>query len=143
MVQRPSHPPGGRLHRSWLGKVMRVCQRSATAVERPPTVNTLTEVGRLTQLIPGQASHVPFEFRPLHKYLRARFADSLVLTFDQIVDLIGQPLPAVAYTESAWWASSEEVDAASPQSTAWICADRTALANLLTRTVLFDRRPDR
>lgn len=88
---------------------------------------------------PAPASDVSPEFRPLHKYLAGRFADSLVLTFAQIGDLLGHPLPASALTEADWWVTQGTT--LSPQSAAWVCANRSALANLRARTVRFDRVP--
>lgn len=74
----------------------------------------------------------------LHAYLKGRYADDLVLTFDQIEDLIGFPLPAPARLQAEWWASGDRSDA-SPQSRAWTHANRTATVNLFARTVLFQR----
>ena len=74
----------------------------------------------------------------LHVYLKGRFADNLVLTFDQIEDLNGFPLPAPARLHVEWWATGNE-SPASPQSGAWTQANRTATVNLFARTVLFQR----
>lgn len=79
------------------------------------------------------------DYRPLHAYLSGRFADSIVLTFGQIEDLLGHTLPGRAYTESGWWTSAEAGTTESLQSSAWIRAQRTATVNLAARTVLFDR----
>ena len=76
----------------------------------------------------------------LHVYLKGRFADNLVLTFDQIEDLNGFPLPAPARLQAEWWATGDRSDA-SPQSCAWTQAKRTATVNLFARTVLFQRAP--
>lgn len=79
------------------------------------------------------------DYRPLFKYLDGRFADSIVLTFGQIEDLIGHPLPGRAFSEPAWWTGAEAGQTASPQSSSWSQAHRTARANLTSRTVMFDR----
>ncbi len=84
-------------------------------------------------------SEVPADYRPLHKYLTGRFADSVVLTFAQIEDLLGRPLPGLAYSDLAWWISPGEGGAASPQVRSWSLAQRTASANLGARIVTFDR----
>ena len=42
---------------------------------------------------PEKTARVPTEYLPLHKYLVNRFADSVVLTFAQLEDLTGCPLP--------------------------------------------------
>jgi hypothetical protein len=79
----------------------------------------------------------PAEYRILHKYLRDRFADTVVLTFAQIEDLLGCALPDVARLRLDWWATTDE--APSAQSRTWTQASRTAVPNLLARTVMFDR----
>lgn len=92
-------------------------------------------------LPPGStpASDESADYRLLHKYLSGRFADSIVLTFGQIEDLLGHALPGRAYTESGWWASADAGTTESLQAGAWIRAQRTAKVNLAARTVLFDR----
>jgi hypothetical protein len=84
-------------------------------------------------------SEQPGDYRPLFKYLNGRFADSIVLTFGQIEDLLGRALPGPAFSEPAWWAGADAGQTASPQSSSWSQAHRTAKANLAARTVLFDR----
>lgn len=84
---------------------------------------------------------VPAAYRPLHKYLNGRFADSLVLTFAQIEDLLGFSLPSAARTEQGWWAAAAADGTPSEQSSSWLAANRVATANLPARTVLFDRGP--
>ena len=82
---------------------------------------------------------VPAEYRPLHKYLVDRFADVVVLRFDEIEALLGFVLPPSARVEKGWWSASDAVGTASAQSHAWTRADRTATPNLLARTVAFER----
>jgi hypothetical protein len=79
----------------------------------------------------------PSEYRGLHKYLRERFADNVVLTFAQIEDLLGGALPEVARLRSEWWATNH--DAPSTQARAWTQARRTATPHLLAKTVSFER----
>jgi len=74
----------------------------------------------------------------LHVYLKGRYADNLVLTFDQIEDLNGFPLPAPARLQVEWWATGDRSHP-SPQACAWTQAKRTATVNLFARTVLFQR----
>jgi len=85
----------------------------------------------------ARASTVQPAYRPLHKYLRDRFAQTVVLTFTQIEDLIGAPLPDAARAQAGWW-TNPGTDA-SPQAQTWIAAERTAEPNLLARTVRFER----
>jgi hypothetical protein len=82
---------------------------------------------------------VPTQYRPLHKYLAGRFADTVVLTFGQIEDLIGLALPGAARLQQDWWANPEKGSIPSPQSSSWIEADRIASANLSAQTATFDR----
>ena len=78
------------------------------------------------------------DYRLLHKYLKERFADRLVLTFAQIQDIMGCPLPGPAWIEPDWWATAA-VGARSTQSDAWTAAGRTATVNVPARCVVFER----
>jgi hypothetical protein len=78
-------------------------------------------------------------YRPLHEYLRKRFADSVVLTFDQIEDLLGTTLPAEARNDQGWWERPTATATEAHCSDAWVLANRTARPNLQAQTVLFDR----
>lgn len=78
------------------------------------------------------------EHRVFHKYLRDRFAESVVLTFGEIEDLLGSALPAVARVQATWWTDVKD-GTRSAMSPAWVQADRTALPNLFAKTVRFDR----
>src|SRR5437764_12979936 len=87
---------------------------------------------------PSQSIDVAAEYRSLHKYLGGRYADTVVLTFAEIEDLLGCPLPALARVRQDWWAN-EDPERPSIQSRSWTDAGRTAKANLVARTVVFDR----
>jgi hypothetical protein len=89
-----------------------------------------------------QGFAVPAEYRPLHKYLSARFADTVVLTLAEIEDLLGVPLPAAARQEPAWWTNPDTDALASPQSHAWMQANRMATPHLSAHTVSFERDLD-
>ena len=78
-------------------------------------------------------------YRLLHDYLRDRFADTVVLTFDQIEDLIGLALPSEARSDAGWWSLPPAVPTDAHWSDAWVLASRTARANLQAKTVIFDR----
>ena len=82
---------------------------------------------------------VPAEYMSLHKYLETRFADTVVLTFGQIEDLLGFALPESARREPAWWADGDADDKPSAQACSWTQAHRTATPNLLAHTVSFAR----
>ena len=81
---------------------------------------------------------VPAEYLPLHKYLDARYAIAVVLTFAEIEDLIGFALPDLARRQREWWGQAE-ADPPSIQSRSWVQANRTATPNMLAQTVLFER----
>jgi hypothetical protein len=84
------------------------------------------------------ASGVPVPYRALHTYLSGRYADVVVLTFGEIEDLLGRALPDVARVQPEWWVN-EDKDHPSPQSGAWLQASRTAKANLVAGTAVFER----
>jgi hypothetical protein len=79
------------------------------------------------------------EYGLLHKYLRDRYANRIVLTFAQIEDLIGFPLPALARRQADWWGGADPTAHHSPQVDAWTLASRTATVNLLAQCVVFER----
>ena len=82
---------------------------------------------------------VPAEYRPLHKYLAGRYADTLVLSFTDIEALLGFPLPDGARRLAEWWSNTDAGDGSSPQCAAWIGAGRTATPNVRASNVLFVR----
>lgn len=76
-------------------------------------------------------------FLALHEYLKNRYADVVVLTFAQMEDLLGSPLPVAARQDPTWW-SSDKLDNFE-HSNSWRLANRTAVANLMARTATFER----
>ena len=88
----------------------------------------------------SQPTAVTAEYRALHKYLAERFADVVVLTFTQIEDLVGHPLPALARAQQEWWANPAAGTAPTVQSLSWTQASRTATPNLRAGTVASERR---
>jgi hypothetical protein len=88
-----------------------------------------------------QGGAVPAMYLPLHKYLKNRYADIVVLGFGEIEDLLGCTLPEAARLQQSWWANPEAEAAPSVQARSWTQADRTATANLQAQRVVFDRRP--
>ena len=79
------------------------------------------------------------EHRVLHKYLKDRYAEVVVLTFSQIEDLLGARLPVGALAEAGWW--TDPLGGAGSFQLAWIHASRTATPNLFARSVRFERVP--
>jgi hypothetical protein len=77
------------------------------------------------------------EYQPLHKYLRDRYANRLVMTFAEIEDLLGFSLPGGARLNDAWWAAPAGLGPA--HAAAWTLAGRTATVNRLAQIVVFER----
>ena len=75
----------------------------------------------------------------LHKYLANRYADTVVLTFADIEDLLGFTLPSLARVRPDWWTDTDPASAPSGHTDAWRLANRTARPNLLAQTVVFER----
>ena len=105
--------------------VRQMMRSDAPAAERHP----VTVIGR--------AAKVPNKYVPLHDYLANRYADSVVLTFAQLEDLLGFALPDSARTQQEWWTNTDRYK--SSYADAWIMGGRTAKPNLLARTVTFER----
>lgn len=78
-------------------------------------------------------------FKVFFDYLENRYANTVVLTFAQIEDLLGSALPAAALVDNEWWTGAE-VDMAKPRcSDCWLLARRSAVPNLPARIVRFAR----
>src|SRR4051812_1244396 len=86
-----------------------------------------------------QGSAMSGKYLSLYKYLASRYADTVVLTFAAIEDLLGFALPESARLRLDWWTTSDTAAGESGHRQAWIEAKRTAKANLLAQTVVFDR----
>ena len=82
------------------------------------------------------------EYELLHKYLRDRYANRVVLTFGELEDVLGFSLPDPARVHRAWWDGGDFGSAPSTQSFAWRLAGRTATVNLPARSVVFERDPE-
>jgi hypothetical protein len=75
----------------------------------------------------------------LFDYLEERYAQTVVLTFEQIEDLLGSDLPEPARRDDGWWHEPEP--GTTSGSRAWTLAGRTAKPNLQAQTVTFERVP--
>jgi hypothetical protein len=73
----------------------------------------------------------------LFDYLEDRYAQTVVLTFQQIEDLLGTGLPEPARQDGGWWLEPET--GATGGTRAWTLAGRTARPNLQAQTVTFER----
>lgn len=79
-------------------------------------------------------SRLELLYTPLGDYLRGVDpAEDAVLSFTQIEEVIGRPLPDRARSKPDWWHSVPR----QPQSRAWLRADRRAEADLSAETVTF------
>ena len=75
----------------------------------------------------------------LYKYLANRYANTVVLTFAEIEDLLGFTLPEQARLEQAWWTTPAAPRSGPAYSDSWVLASRSALPNLGAQTVAFER----
>jgi hypothetical protein len=89
----------------------------------------------------SSSSAVTAQYRSLYKYLHDRYADTVVLTFAEMEDLLGFTLPDVARVDHAWWANTDP-DTPSPQSLSWMQANRTATPRFPAHVVVFERISD-
>jgi hypothetical protein len=78
-------------------------------------------------------------YRLLQKYLDERHADTVVLMFSEIEDILGFPLPDPARRQPDWWANPTPDGTASEQSRSWTSGTRTAGVNLTAQKVTFTR----
>ena len=87
----------------------------------------------------SQRSVMAGKYLSLYKYLENRYANTVVLTFSEIEDLLGFSLPNVARLREDWWTKPDRDTTRPGYSDSWILANRTARPNLLALTVVFDR----
>ena len=110
--------------RGWMMRL-----KAAAADARP------TPACRRGGAVAGDDRQVPL----LYEYLEHRHANTVVLTFAEVEDLLGFPLPEQARRHREWWTDADASMAGAPHSDAWILASRTAVPNLSAQTVVFDR----
>ena len=96
---------------------------------RAPAAETVKPQGRVMS---GQ-------YLLLYRYLEDRYANTVVLTFAEIEDLLGFALPDQARLHQEWWTDAKTSMAGPNYSDSWILASRTAVPNLMARTVVFER----
>jgi hypothetical protein len=84
---------------------------------------------------PPARRRVVGELGPLHTYLADRYADTVILTFEQIEAINGAPLPPAARRDGTWWVPG----AAARHTDAWTLAQRKATVNLQARLASFER----
>lgn len=106
---------------------------------RPVATTDAAATERPAARVPVRTGKVPSTYAPLHEYLLNRYADCVVLTFAQLEDLTGGPLPPSARVHQNWWTSTDRDADTSSRADAWILAGRTAQPNLMAKTVTFER----
>jgi len=79
------------------------------------------------------------KYRSLYDYLKNRYANTVVLTFAEIEDLLGFTLPDTARSQQDWWTDADSNTVLTAHSQSWTLASRTARANLMAQTVVFER----
>ena len=79
------------------------------------------------------------EYLALYEYLENRYAQTVVLTFGEIEDLLGFALPDQAGLHREWWTEAKAGATGPSHSDSWRLASRTAVPNLSARTVVFER----
>ena len=62
---------------------------------------------------------MPGKYKLLYQYLENRYANTVVLTFAQIEDLLGFTLPDSARVHQEWWANKDPNDTPQPHSRSW------------------------
>jgi len=82
---------------------------------------------------------VPAAYMPLYTYLDRRYADTVVLTFGQIEDLLGFAPPSPAFADAGWWTGASGGN--DRHTAAWTAARRRAAPRLSARVVAFERLP--
>ena len=85
------------------------------------------------------SQHYAGKHRSLYEYLEKRYADTFVLTFGQLEDLLGVSLPDLARIDPEWWTTADFSSAEVRCADAWTLANRTARPNLMAQTVAFER----
>jgi hypothetical protein len=79
------------------------------------------------------------KYLSLYDYLKNRYANTVVLTFAEIEDLLGFTLPESARSQQDWWTDADSNTVLTAHSQSWTLASRTARANLMAQTVVFER----
>ena len=112
-------------------------KRRGSTVRAQRGADAETTLPEQPALLTGRA--MSGKYRLLYKYLKNRYADTVVLTFAEIEDLLGFALPDQASLRREWWTEAEAHLTGSDYSDSWTLASRTAVPNLMARTVVFER----
>src|SRR5713101_8810946 len=120
-----------------MPRTLLTCSSSVDILEEPLDTVPSRELGRRHGFT--RACSMPGKYEALHEYLEHRYANTVVLTFAQIEDLLGFTLPDAARVDPAWWANNDQNDTPPHQSRSWTLASRIATPNLQAQTVVFER----
>lgn len=108
-----------------LEKIEAMLEKSAPAQKAPREKEEVYNVG------------VKGKYRFLADFLHNHGGDSITMTFKQIEELIGQPLPSSAYNHRAYWSNTDTHSI----SKVWMQAGyMTTYVNLLSRKVVFEKK---
>lgn len=79
------------------------------------------------------------EYLALYTYLHDRYANTVVLTFAEIEDLVGFKLPDGARLNAEWWTDAGPKTTRPRYADSWRLASRSAKPNMSAGTVVFER----
>ncbi len=78
-------------------------------------------------------------YDPLHEYLAGQRRQKIRLSFHELEQIIGKPLPQSAYRYEWWWANEDPRSTTHVQCKAWREAGYDADVQLAGRVVTFMR----
>lgn len=108
-----------------LAKIENLLEKAAPVQKAPREKEEVYNVG------------VKGKYRFLADFLHNHGGDSITMTFKQIEELIGNPLPSSAYNHRAYWSNTDTHSI----SKVWMQAGyMTTYVNLLSRKVIFERK---
>ena len=79
------------------------------------------------------------KYDPLHDHLAGQRGQQIRLSFQEIEQIIGEPLPQSAYQHAWWWANEDPRTTAHVQCRAWREAGYDAELQLTRRAVTLTR----
>jgi hypothetical protein len=79
-------------------------------------------------------------YDPLRRWLQSLQQTTIQLTFSEIEEILGRPLPRSAYKFNAWWGNESSLKAGHGHAKAWTSAGfKTVGVSLSRKTVEFHR----
>ena len=79
------------------------------------------------------------KYDPLWQYLYEEDRPEFILSYEQIVRILGADLPRSAYIHRAWWGNETDPDTRNVQCRAWLTAGYTVFYVALGIRVIFRR----